>query len=390
MKSKLFLTVLVVFMLVGTMVGGAGVVLAETECDPAVVSQAGNVITVKPTGVEDTVNIQCAFDLAVATGPGVEVTLTEGTFYTAQIVVNDFHGDFSGAGVEKTLIYNMQDMYVTPVDYYLDLPSSNNPWPALFAFISGDFVISDLAIYIIGEKITTPYSMFGWEPTTLLALGVVILGSDANARIERILLEGNAVENSLLPYNLSNGIFVEGWFGEPPWPSISGSFQVFDSTFKMMGYATPAFNTSAATIRVSHNKYEDTIIAMDISDTRNTNLEFSHNNVVNTWIGFDVWNASAPEHIGSTFLIKNNQIQSEIGIAFEQTFGEGNECLLLGNNVQKVADMGIYLGPGTYGCTVVGGNNKINILDLGTDNVLVGVNIIGTGVGPTIQHFMKP
>ena len=213
MKSKLFLTVLVVFMLVGTMAGGAGVVLAETECDPAVVSQAGNVITVKPTGVEDTVNIQCAFDLAVATGPGVEVTLTEGTFYTAQIVVNDFHGDFSGAGVEKTLIYNMQDMYVTPVDYYLDLPSSNNPWPALFAFISGDFVISDLAIYIIGEKITTPYSMFGWEPTTLLALGVVILGSDVNARIERILLEGNAVENSLLPYNLANGIFFEGWFG---------------------------------------------------------------------------------------------------------------------------------------------------------------------------------
>jgi hypothetical protein len=126
-----------------------------------------------------------------------------------------------------------------------------------------------------------------------------------------------------------------------------------------------------------------------VSDINTSALEFSNNRIVDAVIGFDVWDFFGPEFVGSTFIIRNNIIQGTIGIAFEQTFGEGNECLLLGNNVQNTMDIGIYLGPGTMGCTVIGGSNKTNVLDLGTDNILVGVNNMGTGVGPTIHHFMK-
>ena len=75
-------------------------------------------------------------------------------------------------------------------------------------------------------------------------------------------------------------------------------------------------------------------------------------------------------------------------MALEQTFGEGNQCLLLGNNVQS-PEVGIFLGEGISGCTVVGGNSKTNVVDLGTGNVLTGVNNMGTGVGPTIRSFMR-
>jgi hypothetical protein len=110
---------------------------------------------------------------------------------------------------------------------------------------------------------------------------------------------------------------------------------------------------------------------------------------VNAVIGFDLYNTFSAEDVGSAFLIKNNVFRGAIGPAFEQTFGIGNSCLIVGNNVEKVADHGIYLGPGITGCTVIGGNNKTNVLDLGAGNVLVGTNNIGSGVGPAIQPFMK-
>ena len=78
-----------------------------------------------------------------------------------------------------------------------------------------------------------------------------------------------------------------------------------------------------------------------------------------------------------------------MGIALEQTFGEGNQCLILGNNLQQVNDIGVFLGLGTVGCTVVGGGARTKVLDLGTDNILTGVNNMGSGIGPDISLFMR-
>jgi hypothetical protein len=45
----------------------------------AYVTANGSVFTVEPNGVDDTDNLQCAFDAAVAAGPGSVVELVEGT-----------------------------------------------------------------------------------------------------------------------------------------------------------------------------------------------------------------------------------------------------------------------------------------------------------------------
>jgi hypothetical protein len=99
--------------LILTLAAGTASALPPLACDPAYVTQAGSDITVKPTGVDDTANLQCAFDAAAAAGPGTNVRLVEGTYHTAQIVVNDFNGQFSGAGVEKTLVLPLADLFVT-------------------------------------------------------------------------------------------------------------------------------------------------------------------------------------------------------------------------------------------------------------------------------------
>ena len=71
-------------------VGGAGAAMAASVCDPAFVTQQGGLFTVLPTGINDTANLQCAFDAAVIAGPGSEVRLLPGAYHTAQIVVNEW------------------------------------------------------------------------------------------------------------------------------------------------------------------------------------------------------------------------------------------------------------------------------------------------------------
>jgi len=396
MKPKFFLIVFTVLALVVTLGWNTGAARADTPCDSAFVTQSGSLITVKPTGVDDTANIQCAFDAAVASGPGVDVRLKSGTFHTAQIVVNNFHGKFTGAGMNKTTVINLPNLYVTPVDMYLNAPSADNPWPSLFAFVDGDFAVSDLAIHISGDNGTTGWTIFGIEPPIIeLAHAVVILGSEADARIERILVEGELMENSLFGYNLINGIYFEGFIGDYPFLPISGSFQVYDSTFRRIAGGTPLANLLGASVIVSRNRFENVFDALDSADLVNTSFVFTHNQVEDAYLGLWFY-TNFTEDSGSSFLIQNNVFSGynnifggSYGPVFDSFFGDGNDCLLKSNNVQNVNDIGIILNEGIHGCTVVGGSSKTNILDFGTNNVLVGVNNMGMGVGPDIQTFMK-
>jgi len=387
MKTKLFMTVLVVLTLAAALSGQTGIAQAESPCNPAFVSQSGNVIMVNPNGFDDTANIQCAFDATLGLGPGVRVVLAAGTFHTGQITATNFDGTFTGQGAGATIITNLPNLYVTPQDVYIAPPSPENPWPALFAFVDGNIAISDLAILVKGDNPTTGWSFFGIEPPpTELALGIAILGTRANVRAERILIEGEAMENSLYGYNLINGIYFEGFMGEMPWAPISGTFEVYDSTFRHLASPVPVLNTINSTIIVNHNIMQDVFDATDASAIVNTQITVSHNQVDGALFGF--WMYGEPSNANSSLVIKNNIYRADYGILL--TYGPGGECLILGNNVQHTTEAGIYLDEFVTGCTVVGGSNKTDVLDLGSGNTLTGVNRLQGGIGPTIQSLLKP
>jgi hypothetical protein len=360
-------------------------------CDPAFVTQAGHVITVKVTSIDDTANLQCAFELAVAAGPGQTVRLLRGTYHTGQIVVNGFHGTFTGTGTKNTVVTNLPDLYVTPVDSNVNPPSADNPWPSLFTFVEGDITISSLAIQIEGDHGTTGWSIFGISPPIIeLAAAIIIIGDQANAVVDHFLLEGEPMENSVFGYNMINGIFFEGWFPsvESPTPPISGSFTVIDSTFRSAGAATPVESLSGASVLITRNNYEDVYSAVESIDVLNSNIVFSHNKVNGAHLGFAFYPFTYPETNNVNFLVMNNIIQASVGISIDPAPGTGNTCLIKGNNVQHSTDLGIYLGPGTKGCVVVGNGNKANVVDEGTGNIITGVDHIRHGVGPFI-HFFK-
>jgi hypothetical protein len=389
MSHKLFriLSVCAILALVFALAGGGKVTLAMPVCNPAFVTIDSAGAIVSPTGLNDTANLQCAFDAAVSAGPGMTVRLVEGTYHTAQIVVNDFYGQFLGAGANRTLILNLSDVYVTPVDFFLIPPSAANPAPFLFTFLNGDYSISDLAINIIGTHPTQSWTIYGIDPPLHeLAAAVACLGNEAHVRVDHVLVKGEHLPGSLFGFNLFQAIYFEGFIGDPS-PAITGSFQVQFSTFSAMASGTPLYNVANAAIVISHNHFEDSTWGMDVNGIQNSSVEFSHNDITSN-IGIDIYNMDERGVNGNTFLIVNNQFRGENGVYLQYT-GEGNRCLVKGNNVQHVTGIGIYLGPGVNGCMVVGRSTKTSVLDSDTNNILVGVNNMGAGIGPMISSMMR-
>ena len=71
----------------------------------ALLANGGAVFTVSPTGVDDTANLQAAFDAAKAAGPGSVVELEAGDFYLSDAVqVENFSGTLIGQGAEQTVL----------------------------------------------------------------------------------------------------------------------------------------------------------------------------------------------------------------------------------------------------------------------------------------------
>jgi hypothetical protein len=381
MKLNIRVAVCILLMLLIPVTTVSAAPLEKNGCNPAFVRQVGRVITVKPTSTDDTANIQCAFDAAVAVGAGKSVRLAPGTFYTKQIAVEGFHGHFMGAGVKKTVVMNISNLSITP-NFWFDAPDKDNLWPTLFSFVNGDVVISDLAIHIAGTEPTGGWEFQGVSVKELYG-AIFINGTKANARVYNLLVEGEPMADSLFGYNLLNGIFYTGFIGETPAP-ISGFFSVSNSTFRTLDSGTPFSNLSDASVVINKNVYEDVWAALEGVDSQHSNILFS-NNKVSAIVGVYLHEIYNTDTTQNKFLARNNSLSGGTGIVLDMHFGEGNECLLLRNDAQHTTDLGVYLGEGTKGCLVTG-NKKTTVLDLGTDNILIGV----TRLVPSASALQNP
>lgn len=362
MKTKFYLAASVVLMLAFVLILGTAAAQPANPCDPAYVVRTGKIIRVSPTDVDDTANIQCAFDWANARGPGLTVRLTPGTFHTAQIVVNDFHGSFRGSGANKTVIVNLPNLYVTREDTFLNPPSATNPLPYLFTFDGGRFVIADLAFHMDGHdgNMTTGWlqPLFdgsGFITVYEMVSAITIGGSEADAWVTRILVEGEPLENSLMGYSAINGVYYGGLYGAMP-PSLptplSGSFHLTDSEFRTVGSGSPVLNLKDAAVLISHNKYEDAFDMVDGAVLMDSTVEIASNRG-DTYLGVYFWNFNFMEDIGTSFVIRNNKFANTIGVVFEQAFGAGNTCLIKSNDFRQILDTSVLLlGPGTDQCVL--------------------------------------
>jgi hypothetical protein len=304
---------------------------------------------------------------------GSAVQLEKGTYYTRQIVVNNFKGTFSGAGAQQSILTNLPNLYVTPVNFYYQPPSATNPWSSLVAFVGGDFLVSNMGIQITGATPTTGWTILGLPTIYALAHGFVIVGTNANAVFLRVDVEG---QPAAYPpgYNLFNGIYFEGLIGQES-PPLSGSFTVQNSTFRDLGSAVPVSNLANASISISNNNFRDLGDAMDVFGLLNTRYVFAFNTVEGALFGGYLYDGipgvTAELYVASSeILVANNTFSGQYGVYLDATFQNGTTCEVLGNKFPNVTVLGIYLGTGTSHC-LVAGNRPTTIENLGTDNVVL-------------------
>jgi hypothetical protein len=84
-------------------IGAPLTTIAEQICESEHVLARTGKIVVKPSGADDTANIQCALEYATETGKTL-VRLRAGSYLVGPISVDGFQGTLQGAGVDKSVI----------------------------------------------------------------------------------------------------------------------------------------------------------------------------------------------------------------------------------------------------------------------------------------------
>jgi hypothetical protein len=343
---------------------------AGCGCGPFVVI-LGEALVVLPTGADDTASLQCAIDKAGALGIE-KLRLLQGTYRTGQLVASGFVGHIFGAGPSKTVVRNLpQPLYVTPVDFYLQPPGPQNPWPSLLAFVNGHFEVTDLAVRIVGVP-TQGWSIFGIDPPIqALAHGVVIVGQHADASFRNVLVQGEALPEDLFGLNLINGIFYEGFIGSEPAP-LAGSLTIRDAVFRRMASGTPVVNLRNADVHILRNRYEEVLYGAEVVDLDHTRYRFHGNDVSGEWYGLDQYDLClGPSAVcgihHSVFSVSGNSFEKN-GAYLEGTLGEAVVCRLLANDFAPEVSPDVYLGEGTHDCLVVG---TVDVVDLGVNNHVI-------------------
>ncbi len=280
---------------------------------------------VSPTGADDTVNIQAAFNAAVAAGPGSIVQLTAGQFYCDNIFVEEFHGTFKGMGKDVTIIDTLRGL--DPNAPGLEHIGSGI-YLFFFGFDGGDIKISDMTFDITAEMPAELWE-WPWDPDGLgwnerYDVGnIVRIMGDANSAFERVGFRGH--ERTLLElngesYNVELAVVIsdpqlydEGtdWVTCEP---ITGTHTVSHCSFEYVDESIDVACLVDGTVRVGGsppkgNFMDGGALPLIFWDLSNSKLELSYNEIhAEGWSGILISGGELSLCLPSKFFIHHNDI----------------------------------------------------------------------------------
>jgi len=363
-------------------------------------SAAGPTYIVKPNGYDDTGDLQAAFNACTSSGRICSVQLVKGTYYTTQVTVFGFRGNFIGMGQGWTTIRALPNLASPTSDpFWAALPGPLNPWPALFTFENGAYRIS-------GMTLTEPYSNAvpgGWDASltggltteTALFTAVELTGLQAVATVDRVTVLG--APGDVLGTNIFNAITFEGSFLPQGWTDpladlipISGSFSVTNSVFNS-AESGPWFDTIAnAEVTVCFNTLVDSSVPLGFADASNSQILFCGNREpsVSYYVGLLVEQSVYTANLPSTVFIVGNDFHVNFGANAVDLLDFGAtstlNAVVYGNVFQTDTSCGCYIGtsPGYYS-VIIAENLKSLVV---TGNTILGGGAAGVYVtsGPAV------
>jgi len=371
-----------------------------------------NTYVVKPNGVDDTADIQAAFNACGST-PGCTVQLVAGTYYVGQIAVLGFQGRFVGMGQGATNIQALPNLpspnlaYDTDtVPFWAALPtpasvSGANPWPALFTFVNGAFVISGMTIsepYTATTCTTaTPCPTLGWDdaveqgsnPDTALLAAIVITGETQSVTIDHLTVIAT-------PANLVAAIFDIGLLLPENWQKcVTGSPCALTDRIPLTGTFwltnsliidnNPAIeNVLNAVVTISHNTVEGNYAVVYLDDVSNSRITITGNKGIDISYFTAVFAAQSvwiPGLLPSTVYVTDNDFQVSEGAngVFIVDYGTPStlSAVVTGNTIVTDTSCGCY----TPEVPAIGADYADNLSSSSSLFIVSQNNILGGGSG---------
>jgi hypothetical protein len=291
-----------------------------------------NVITVYPTGIDDTDNLQDAFDAAASADSGSTVQLVEGTYLlTRTISVINFDGSFKGAGIDKTFL---QTNGVYPFGFY--------PMTNMFDFYQGaesSLSFSDMSMRVVGDHLPI---LPGWDPGAMINIvgeypGMYFEYPDefdlahVDINIERMAFEGelDVYPASWFHYNPrgtnSQGIWIggnviitgDGMVGFAP--VMYGTHSITDCQFRNLAYGLACLDNADLEVNIEGNYLESCAQSILVQDLGNAQVKVSNNIVMDAGTGVGVyhgytswWFPNSPYHESWSVLVEHNYIETSV------------------------------------------------------------------------------
>ena len=386
-------------------------------CDPATyVTRSGLVFTVAPSGGDDTACLQYALDQAAAAGHGAVVQLLAGSYKTAQLFVRDLHGALRGQGMDATTVRNLDTPLPMPDPYlfWYALPSPDNKWPWLISVVGGDAIVSDLAVHVVGlapfDDWYLPEEWGGFGPLNITLAAFGVQGSETAVAFERVRVAGEGACDTGVNTNVGIALVGPVW-GTTDYQTGFG-LTIDGATFDRVNWGVFTEALEASRVDVTRSRFEPTVClgGFILGDVRAPRITAAWNDFAGP-VGVDVF-AGEMASLGvqdSSILVGNNRFAGTLGVWMESNWYTGGpmfvgqvECVMLGNNVQRVTQApppwlpwvpltaGYYLEPPIHGCVIVG-HGRGTAVDLGTDNRITGVTkrpAVGPYIAPVLRGGM--
>ena len=267
---------------------------ARATSGPTTAGPSIHTIVVKPSGSDDTANLQAAFNTCTTHGWTCTIQLVKGTYYTAQVTAYGFQGSFVGMGQGVTIVQALPLLSPTADPFWSASPGPANPWPAMFTFENGAYLVS-------GMTLTEPYSdavPLGWDaspiggPTAETALFTTMefTGLQAFVTVDHVSVLGAA--GDVLGTNIYNAITFEGSILPPGWTNpladatpISGAFSVTNSVFNSAESGPWTDTLVNAQVTVCYNVITNSVVPLGFTDASNSKLTFCGNQASNVNYG---------------------------------------------------------------------------------------------------------
>ena len=259
------------------------------------------VLNVAPTGVDDTVNIQCALDTAVEAGIPT-VRLGRSTYYISNLMVENFKGSFDGRTQPTTIL--------EVIDNSFDCSAMNDAGreSAAIKFIKGEPRIRFMTIRANQPCFT------GSIDSILDFTGGSAQADDCDKDVifavaDRILIDGTSIDNGMVA---AVTIQPEGkWLGGCK-DTLLGTFKLNRSKINNTFFGLGTSLKSGAQVDINFNEFRNNIQAVSLYDTnQNTTITankfFGDNTADNSYYGILASNSSDNPPPLTRMVVHNNE-----------------------------------------------------------------------------------